>query len=268
MPKTCTSIFRVLILPAAVFVASPIWPCESDPELERFTQNYTTMLTDTLANQETAAAEFLTLLLPTLKLSQNTTLQNTLRHAEMLAHDIRENQLPSQKQVKLHKRQLRALNKALRGTGCYEEGTADKTGTKSSITGRSLTVITMSLGAIAGFIFFTNPRALNLHRWTRKRMIRRKIDMMIEVIIEEDIGQETPKRIRGIDLTTGGIQLFWPMGAPKSNTRLTVHLLDLRKTATIAWSSAFNAGARFDEPLTNELVEELARRSAQEQKPA
>lgn len=242
----------------ALFIATPTWACEGMADWAGFARNYDTMISGTLENQEIAAAEFVTSLKPRLVDSADPKLLGSLEHATALANGIRQKNLPNQAQVELHKGQIRWLKSQLRESGCDPEQLLGGSAESDSDLIRNVLVITLSLAAALAFIYYLRPRAFSLERWSRKRSIRHEIQVTLKVKVETEDGKIKTTRARGMNLTNGGVHLFWPSGAPKVDTRLTIMLPDMEKPGSLVWSNTFNSGVEFDDPLSNEQVETLA----------
>ena len=232
------------------------WSCEAQLDLARFYQTYDSMISGTISDQETAAAVFLTT--PRAHPSEiaDHRLRRALTSAEALANNIRHNRRATAAELAHHRRHLQWVKDATEETPCDSSTPAHTNPKVSGI--RSTIAITISTTALLAFLIIARPRGTLLWRWLRKRSIRRDLHMILHVRVEEE-GQDPGEiRVRGIDVTEGGIQLFWPGGAPAPGSRLTVLLPDLEKTAAVVWSNTFLSGVAFDERLATEQVKSLA----------
>ena len=247
----------ILPLPIMLLLATPSLACEGKDDWAWFAESYETMISGTLENQEKAAAEFLTSLKPRLIDSDDPGLRSALGHATDLTNGIREQNLPNQTQVDLHKKQIRWVKNKLKETTCNHDSPVEGEGKGQFSLIRSVLVITLSLAAILVFVRHLPPRSFSLKRWVGKRIIRREIQAVLKVkTLSDDEAKIT--RVRGINLTNGGMSLFWPSGAPPTQTRVTIILPEMEKDASLVWSNTFISGVEFDAPLSNEQVVSLA----------
>ena len=260
---------RPILMAVTVFfiAASSATACESGLAFAQFHQTYDTMISGAAAEQEGAAAKFLTSqhaqlsqitdpssLLPGLSKDD---LMRAIGGATELANAIRENRHPSSQELASHRAQLAIISTAFADNRCNLELVLTSLKPKPTDPVRNAIAICLSILALLVFLHIVLPRNPRIWRWLKKRTVRHELLMVLKVRVEDESGEKNI-RVRGMDLTQGGIQLFWPSGAPNVGVRLTVFLPELEKPAKIVWSNTFNTGVAFDEPMNEEQVEMIA----------
>ena len=231
-------------------------------DLEQFYETYDSMISGTFAEQETAAAVFLTTSQPRLtsRLSEtaNHRLRRALGSATNLANSIRHNQRATAEDLLYHRSQQQWIKEIVERVECKASTNPEAARGNHAEKTRPIVAIAASAAALIAFLFIVRPRGTLLWRWLRKRTIRRDLHMILQVQVEEDGKDPNQVRVRGIDVTEGGMQLFWPGGAPEAGCRVTVLLPDIEKPGAVVWSNTFVSGIAFDEQLATDQVKVLA----------
>jgi len=257
--------FKAFTLLSLLSCATSSWSCENIEPEARLSLLYETMISGTLEDQTAAAAEFQTSLRYELTDLDELNIQDVVTHAATLADAIRRNQLPAPDQMPVHKQSLLGLNFALSQSGCDPTVFFAEKPEVTTSTGRDLVAIALSIFALSAFLYIVRPRFLSLKRWIKRRAVRQDIQIVLEVKFEDESGNAKQSRIRGIDLSTGGIQLLWPDGAPEPGTSIIISFPDLEVEATVVWSDVFNAGAAFNEPMDQDQVADIFLKSLKSQ---